>query len=263
MRARGYASKQTDDSANKAVKAKRMAMKATSRTRDEARKPNLRERVYGIVRERIQMGLIRLEDRLVDHDIAEELEVSRMPVREALMQLKSEGLLEGTARGFVLRRFTLAEMNEIFEIRTLLEPAAAASASVHAGPKGLAEMKEALEQAEAAHARTDIDEFMRRNAHFRWAWLTMVPNRELAVVISRYIDHVQVVRLVTMDDEQVRSIILQGMRGLYEAFLSGDTELVRVRMLSHARAAAACYYSAYQKMLEPSASEPSAATRAF
>lgn len=186
-----------------------------------------------------------------------------MPVREALMQLKSEGLLEGTARGFVLRRFTLAEMNEIFEIRTLLEPAAAASASVHAGPKGLAEMKEALEQAEAAHARTDIDEFMRRNAHFRWAWLTMVPNRELAVVISRYIDHVQVVRLVTMDDEQVRSIILQGMRGLYEAFLSGDTELVRVRMLGHARAAAACYYSAYQKMLEPSASEPSAATRAF
>jgi len=230
-------------------------MKATTRTRDTARKPNLREQVYGIVRERIQMGLIRLEDRLVDHDIAEELEVSRMPVREALMQLKSEGLLEGTARGFVLRRFTLGEMNEIFEIRTLLEPAAAAAASVHAGPKGLADMKAALERAEDAHARTDIDEFMRSNAHFRWAWLTMVPNRELAEVISRYIDHVQVVRLVTMDDQEIRSIILQGMRGLYEAFLSGDTELVRIRMLGHARAAAACYYSAYQKMLEQSAQE--------
>ncbi|MGE8618809.1 MAG: GntR family transcriptional regulator, partial [Achromobacter spanius] len=80
-------------------------------------------------------------------------------------------------------------------------------------------------------------------------------NRELAEVISRYIDHVQVVRLVTMDDQEIRSIILQGMRGLYEAFLSGDTELVRIRMLGHARAAAACYYSAYQKMLEQSAQE--------
>ncbi|MNU93105.1 HTH-type transcriptional regulator McbR [compost metagenome] len=218
--------------------------------KDAARKPNLRERVYGIVRQRIQMGLIRLNDRLVDHDIAHELDVSRMPVREALMQLKSEGLLEGTARGFVLRRFTLAEMNEIFEIRTLLEPAAAAAASVHADPKGLAEMKDALERAEDAHARTDLDEFMRSNARFRLAWLTMVPNRELAGAISRYIDHVQVVRLVTMDDQEVRSIILDGMRGLYEAFLSGDTELVRSRMLGHARAAAACYYRAYQSMLE-------------
>ncbi|MOA58433.1 hypothetical protein D3C78_1828350 [compost metagenome] len=89
----------------------------------------------------------------------------------------------------------------------------------------------------------------------------MVPNRELAEVISRYIDHVQVVRLVTMDDKEIRSIILQGMRGLYEAFLSGDTELVRIRMLGHARAAAACYYSAYQKMLEQSAQEQ-ATTRA-
>ncbi|MEN4918535.1 GntR family transcriptional regulator [Achromobacter spanius] len=220
---------------------------------NEARKPNLRERVYGIVRQRIQMGLIRLDDRLVDHDIAQEMHVSRMPVREALMQLKSEGLLEGTARGFVLRRFTLAEMNEIFEIRTLLEPAAAASASVHADPKGLSDMKSALEHAEAAHAAGDLDEFMRSNAQFRWVWLTMVPNRELAGTISRYIDHVQVVRLVTMGDQEVRSIILDGMRGLYEAFLSGDTELVRARMLGHARAAAACYYNAYQRMLEPRA----------
>lgn len=231
------------------------------KTSAAARKPNLRERVYGIVRERIQMGVIRLEDRLVDHDIAQELHVSRMPVREALMQLKSEGLLEGTARGFVLRRFTLAEMNEIFEIRTLIEPAAAASASVHADPKGLAEMKTSLERAEDAHARSDLDEFMRSNARFRWAWLTMVPNRELAGAISRYIDHAQVVRLATMDDEQVRSIILDGMRGLYEAFLSGDTELVRIRMLGHARAAAACYYSAYQKMLEGSP-DSSAANKA-
>lgn len=228
-----------------------MEMKTKNKNiKDAARKPNLRERVYGIVRQRIQMGLIRLNDRLVDHDIAHELDVSRMPVREALMQLKSEGLLEGTARGFVLRRFTLAEMNEIFEIRTLLEPAAAAAASVHADPKGLAEMKDALERAEDAHARTDLDEFMRSNARFRLAWLTMVPNRELAGAISRYIDHVQVVRLVTMDDQEVRSIILDGMRGLYEAFLSGDTELVRSRMLGHARAAAACYYRAYQSMLE-------------
>lgn len=215
------------------------------------RKPNLRERVYCIIRERIQAGVIRLEDRLVDHDIAKELHVSRMPVREALMQLKHDGLLEGTARGFVLRRFTLAQINEIFEIRTLLEPQAAALASLHADPRGLAEMRAALEQAEAAHQHSDLDAFMRSNARFRLSWLAMVPNRELASAISRYIDHVQVVRLVTMDDPQVRGTVLNGMQGLYEAFLAGETDLVRGRMLGHSRAAAACYYDAYQKVLDP------------
>lgn len=223
---------------------------AATKISDPARKPKLRERVYDIVRERIQMGHIRLEDRLVDHDIACELHVSRMPVREALMQLTNEGLLEGTARGFILRRYTLTQMGEIFEIRTLLEPPAAASASLHAQAKGLAEMGLALEKAQQARTIGDIDEFMRDNARFRWAWLTMVPNRQLADAIARYIDHAQVVRLMTMDDPDVRQIILDGMQGLYQAFLSGDAELVRSRMLTHARAAAACYYNAYQKRLD-------------
>ena len=223
---------------------------ASKRTAATPRQPNLRERVYSIIRERIQTGEIRLEDRLVDHDIAKELNVSRMPVREALMQLKSEGLLEGTARGFVLRRFTLAEMNEIFEIRTLLEPQAAASASRHADPKGLADMRAALEEAEAAHQQSDLHAFMGSNARFRLSWLAMVPNRELASAISRYIDHVQVVRLMTMDNPQVRSTVLNGMRGLHEAFLSCDTEQVRARMLGHSRAAAACYYDAYQNKVD-------------
>ncbi len=83
----------------------------------------------------------------------------------------------------MLRRFTLGEMNEIFEIRTLLEPAAAAAASAHAGPKGLADMKAPRWSAPGARTRTDIDggiHAYQLGAAHRWAWLTMVPNRELA-----------------------------------------------------------------------------------
>src|SRR6185312_5221966 len=88
---------------------KRSAMQSPAKP---GKKPNLRERV--------QMGLVGSSDRLVDHDIARELHVSRMPVREALMQLKNEGMLEGTARGFILRRHSLQQINDIFEIRILL-----------------------------------------------------------------------------------------------------------------------------------------------
>lgn len=212
------------------------------------KKPNLRERVYLMLRERIQMGLVGTDDRLVDHDIARELHVSRMPVREALMQLKSEGVLEGTARGFILRRHSLQQINDIFEIRILLEPHAAALATVNAGPAFLARMKRALDAAEQASARGDWEAFMRLNADYRAAWIDSVPNRAMADMISRFIDHVQTVRLMTMQDPTVRGIILDGMRGLYEAYLSGNADLVRERMTAHCRTAAACYYQCYQRL---------------
>ena len=65
----------------------------------------------------------------MDVEIANEFGVSRMPVREALMQLVHDGMIESTSRGFVLRRYSDREIEEIFEIRRLLEPAAAAIAA--------------------------------------------------------------------------------------------------------------------------------------
>lgn len=54
---------------------------------------SIRERIYRLLRDRMQLGEIGADDRLVDHEIAASLDVSRMPVREALLQLKSEGFL--------------------------------------------------------------------------------------------------------------------------------------------------------------------------
>ena len=67
---------------------------------------SLREQVYGDLRERIHKGQLTFEDRLVDVDIANDFGVSRMPVREALMQLVHDGMIESTTRGFVLRRYS-------------------------------------------------------------------------------------------------------------------------------------------------------------
>src|SRR5262245_23642466 len=88
-----------------------------------AKAMSLREQIYENLCERIHTGKLTFEDRLVDVDIANEFGVSRMPVREALMQLVHDGMIESTSRGFVLRRYSDAEIEEIFEIRRLLEPA--------------------------------------------------------------------------------------------------------------------------------------------
>jgi DNA-binding GntR family transcriptional regulator len=207
---------------------------------------NLRESVYQLLRSRIQMGDIGLEERLVDMDIAKRLNCSRMPVREALMQLKSEGALESTSRGFVLRRYTLREMNDAFEVRLLLEPHAAAVASEQADASGLAAMGTALTAVEEAQALADEAAFLRGSAAFRKSWLDMVPNRALVGTIERFFDHVQVVRLATIRDPALRSLYIEGMRDMQQAFLKGDAAMVRERMEDQVKAVALRYNAGYQ-----------------
>ncbi len=91
-----------------------------------APRESLSTRAYDELRERLRRGQVAPDDRLVDTEIARELVVSRMPVREALLQLVAEGYLVSTARGYRVPTLTRQDVTEIFEVRRLLEPRAAA-----------------------------------------------------------------------------------------------------------------------------------------
>lgn len=208
-----------------------------------APKLSIRERIYRLLRDRMQRGEIGHDDRLLDHEIASSLNVSRMPVREALMQLKSEGFLEGTSRGFVLRRFSPTDIAQIFEIRLLLEPAAGAAACRNASVEGLSRMRIAAADAEKAHDADDIVRYMKANSAFRTAWVDMVPNSHMAQMITRLRDHVEAVRLATLREPELRELSLVNTRQVLDAFLLGDPELVRDRMTVNLRDAATSFYA--------------------
>ena len=211
----------------KPLKPSRKVTKATS----------LREQIYDFLRERIRTGQLTFEDRLVDVDIANEFGVSRMPVREALMQLVHDGMIESTTRGFVLRRFSDREIEEIFEIRKLLEPAAAAGAAGTITPQALQDMDRALEDCGRADKAGDSTAFILANAKFRSAWVAQVPNTQLAAAILRFIDHVQAVRLATLPNETVRKDVLQRMRAIHDAFKTRNAREAARLVEKHVQAA--------------------------
>ncbi|MGE3990970.1 GntR family transcriptional regulator [Pseudorhodoplanes sp.] len=194
---------------------------------------SLREQIYEHLRERIRTGQLTFEDRLVDVDIASEFGVSRMPVREALMQLVHDGAIESTTRGFVLRRFSDREIEDIFAIRRLLEPAAAAGAATNMSAEALEQMLDALEQCERADNAGDSTAFILANARFRGAWIGQVPNRQLAAAILRFSDHVQAVRLKTLPSVIVRQDVVERMRAILAAFQREDAEAVASLVETH------------------------------
>jgi len=220
---------------------------------------SLREQIYENLRERINTGELTFDDRLVDVDIANEFGVSRMPVREALMQFVHDGMIESTTRGFVLRRRTDREIDEIFQIRRLLEPAAAAGAASNMTESALRQMSNALDACARAHRAGDATAFILGNAKFRGAWIAQVPNTHLASAISRYIDHVQAVRLRTLPSATVRNDVLARMKMIHEAFRKGSATEASKLVEKHVLAALE-FYRSNPLPSEQSTANPAAGT---
>lgn len=202
---------------------------------------SLREQIYEHLRERIQTGQLTFDDRLVDVDIAGEFGVSRMPVREALMQLVHDGMIESSTRGFILRRYSDEEIEDIFEIRRLLEPAAAEIAARKMTEDALRTMDNAIRDGIKASKADDFTAFVVANAAFRGAWMAQVPNAQLIAALARYIDHVQVIRLVTLSQRSVRDDVLERLRAILDAFGAGNAERVGTLFREHVDAAKIAY----------------------
>lgn len=211
-------------------------------------RPNsLREQIRESIRRQLQHGEIGPEDRLVDVELAAKLGVSRMPVREALLQLVNEGYLVSTTRGFILPTLSLQDIKDIFEVRKLLEPPAAANAARNLTPQGAATLRQALARAKKAHAARDVDELAAANRLFRATWLAAESNWRMAATIQRFVDQVQVVRLGTLDDPRTQDIVLDGLEKLVDAFERHDAAAAATFMMAFILDAERCFFAGHEK----------------
>jgi DNA-binding GntR family transcriptional regulator len=209
------------------------------------RAENLSERIYTDLRERLQRCAIQPDERLVDVELAAAYGTSRMPTREALLRLVAEGYLIGTTRGFAVPKLTLQDIRNIFGVRRLLEPPAAADAAQYIDAAAVAELDAAILQARAAVANDDTEGMILANMAFREVWLSRVSNARLADAnaIARFVDHVQTVRLATLSNPPTRQIVMDGLEGLYEVLVQRDAAKTRGRMAAFLAAAEKAFFS--------------------
>ncbi|MBJ3776921.1 GntR family transcriptional regulator [Acuticoccus mangrovi] len=92
----------------------------------------LSEFVYAQLRREILSGVLRPNQALVEADLAERLMVSRMPVREGLLRLANDGLVESKRRRWTVHEHTQDEVRWIYEVRAALEAEAASLAALRA-----------------------------------------------------------------------------------------------------------------------------------
>src|SRR5205814_716957 len=85
---------------------------------------NLTQHAYRLIRDGILQGKLNNRQRLTEDYFAQEFHISKSPIREALNRLEAEGLIEIVPRrGAFVRDFSISDVEEIYEMREILEAA--------------------------------------------------------------------------------------------------------------------------------------------
>ncbi|HEY3277755.1 MAG TPA: GntR family transcriptional regulator [Syntrophorhabdaceae bacterium] len=105
--------------------------------------------------------------RIAYRDLAERLQLSPTPIIQALKWLELQGfVLHEPNRGYSMAPFSLKEMEELYELRELIEPSLVASVIQHIDKKGLSELKAALEAHLSAEREFYLKERLFKNREF-------------------------------------------------------------------------------------------------
>lgn len=172
------------------------------------------------MRSEIVTGVLRPNERLVETDLAERLDVSRTPIRESMQRLAAEGLVSNRRRAWVVHEHTHQEIRDIYEVRAALEGYAAGLASTRARPEQL-ELIDRVSREELGDGTTHST-FVDVNDRFHTAVVMAANNPRLALQVQRsrqfYFNH----RIAAAYSHDEVRVACDGHHALVEALHAGD-----------------------------------------
>jgi DNA-binding GntR family transcriptional regulator len=150
--------------------------------------------VAASLRRAILEGVFAPGERLVERQIAEQFQVSKTPVREALQELKRRGLVTSrTHRGTEVRVVDATMVRDIYQVRMALEPEAIRYAVPCHDAGTCAELRMVLERAAVAGQRGDLVELIFCNRELHALLLAPCPNQLLRDMIEELSDQVALI----------------------------------------------------------------------
>lgn len=199
-------------------------------------KASLRERAYAEIKSRILEARYEPDELLSENRLADELKISRTPIREALRDLATAGLVRVLPqRGVAVSQFTPQDVVEVYQLREELEGFAARLAAERGGPadaKGFAaDHGRAVEALEAGKLRQAYDHSVLLHSRV----IAMARNARLARFMRQLDDQVHRFGLLTLRNGRAGPAIVEH-GAIIEALAAHDGARTEVLMRAHLRA---------------------------
>lgn len=196
--------------------------------------PTATDRAYKHVKQRILDGRLPGGDLISEGEVADQVRMSRTPVREAFLRLESEGLLRlYPRRGALVVPVSRAEVADVIEARKLVE-LHAVERLITSNEADLAELERLIETQEELAEGGDTKGFVEADGHFHRAIVSRAGNAILADLHESLRDRQLRMGLVAIarDSERIRRIIDEH-RGILEAITDRDVATAKSRLKTH------------------------------
>jgi DNA-binding GntR family transcriptional regulator len=202
---------------------------------------NKKTEVYEKIKKGIIDGTLPPGSPINENEYAQDLNVSKTPVREALRQLEREGLVENIpGRGSAVTHITFRDIREVFEIREIIECGAARRAASNCNTEEVRERKRELEQLSAQEVESkgilwgseeEIHHFLIR----------CVGNQKLTEIYQGLLDHMKRIRIHfgRQFTRQRFDELLTEHTAILDAIIDGDGDRAEQAVLDHLHKAAA------------------------
>lgn len=202
----------------------------------------LREVVCESLRDAIRKGILKPGQRIMEIKLAEELGVSRTPVREAIRKLELEGyVVMMPRRGTYVADMSIRDINEIFEIRTALESLSNGLAAEHITEDELEHLQRLLvviggyikEYEDGPDREAAMDKIVKTDIEFHDLLYHAARNNRLVGIISNLRDQITRFRTLSMSYPGRLEATLDEHREIVETIANGDGRAARKAAVHH------------------------------
>lgn len=198
---------------------------------------SLKEHIYEVLKDSVMELDIYDTDtnlRMDERTLAEQLGISRTPIREAIMRLEQEGFLEiQPRRGVYIRRKTLDEILEMITVWAALESMAARLACVEASDAEIAELRHIGTAFTAGGAKAHISEYSEANIEFHLQILRMSQCGMLKKLAAGLFTHLKAVRRKAANDTGRADRSVVDHMAIIEAIEARDGEIAARLVREH------------------------------
>lgn len=195
----------------------------------------LRELVCENLRDAINKGVLSPGERLMEIQIAEEMGVSRTPVREAIRKLELEGFVVMIPRkGTYVANISIKDINEVYEIRTALDILAGGLAAERINDEEIEEMRQLLVLTEKYIEEKNLNKIIEIDSKFHDVLYTASRNERLVNIINNLREQITSIRGQSMNYPGRLADTLNEHREIVESIATRDIdraqEAVRVHL---------------------------------
>lgn len=195
---------------------------------------SLTEEIANVIKDRILNGEYAIGEKIKENEIAEELKVSRTPIREAIKQLEAEGLINCIPnRGSFALGFTKQDIEDIYTVRALIEGLAVSWAVAKITDHEIEKLQDIYELMEFYSNKKNSEKVVEMNREFHKIIYNASNSRFLVQILKSYQEYVQQTRKVTVYVEENLDSILKEHYEILKAIKERDENKATEKILSH------------------------------